>query len=48
MKKMLPELVGTAGYCLFVAGLHVEFGPGVAMIVGGALLLAAALKAVQR
>ncbi|WP_170320301.1 MULTISPECIES: hypothetical protein [Pseudomonas] len=47
MKKMLPELVGTAGFCLFVAGLHIEFGPGIAMIVGGALLLGAAIKLVQ-
>lgn len=48
MKKMLPEIIGTAGFCLLVAGLHVQFGPGWALIVGGVLLLAAALKAVQQ
>lgn len=47
MKKWLPEVLGTAGYCLLVAGLHVQFGPGVALIAGGALLLAGAYKAVQ-
>lgn len=48
MKTLLPEIIGTAGYCLLVAGLFVQFGEGVAMIVGGALLLAVAVKAVRR
>ena len=47
MKKMLPEFVGTAGYCLLVAGLYVQFGPGWALIVGGVGLVASAIKAVQ-
>ena len=47
MKKMLPEIVGTAGYCLLVAGLYVQFGPGWALIVGGIGLVAGAIKAVQ-
>lgn len=48
MKKWLPELLGTAGYCLLVAGLYEQFGAGVALIVAGGLLLAAAIKAVER
>jgi hypothetical protein len=48
MKTWLPEILGTAGYCLLVAGLYVQFGPGVAMMVGGGLLLAVAVKAVRR
>ncbi|WP_242173791.1 MULTISPECIES: hypothetical protein [unclassified Pseudomonas] len=48
MKTWLPELVGTAGYCLLVAGLHVQFGPGWALMAGGGLLLVAAIKVVQR
>ncbi|GEM_PF-3993558 len=48
MKKWLPEVIGTAGFCLFVAGLYLQFGPGVALMVGGVLLMAAALKMVWR
>jgi len=48
MRKVLPELVGTAGFCLFATGLYLQFGAGVALIVGGVLLMAAALKAVWR
>lgn len=46
MKKWLPEVLGTAGYGLLVTGLFVQFGPGVALIVGGALLILAAIKVV--
>ncbi|ERH56529.1 hypothetical protein [Pseudomonas simiae] len=48
MKNWLPELIGTAGFCLFVSGLYVQFGPGWALMAGGALLLAAAIKAVRQ
>jgi hypothetical protein len=48
MKKWLPESVGTVGYCLLVAGLHVQFGGGVALMIGGGLLLLGAIKAVWR
>ena len=48
MKNWLPEVIGTAGYYLFVAGLYLQFGPGVALMVGGALLIAAALKMVWK
>lgn len=47
MKTWLPELIGTAGFCLFVYGLHVQFGPGWALIAGGVLLLAAAIKLIR-
>ncbi|MEI2829701.1 hypothetical protein [Pseudomonas mosselii] len=46
--KWLPESIGTAGFCLFVAGLYVQFGEGVALMVGGGLLVAGAAKAVWR
>lgn len=48
MKKWLPEALGTAGYCLLVTGLYIQFGPGVALIVGGTLLVGAAIKMVKR
>lgn len=48
MKEWLPELFGTAGYCLLFAGLWVQFGLGVALITGGSLLIGLAVKAVQR
>lgn len=47
MKNWLPELIGTAGFGLFVAGLYVQFGPGWALIAGGVLLLAAAIKLIR-
>lgn len=46
--KWLPEILGTAGYCLLVAGLYVQFGAGVALMVGGSLLLAGAIKMVRK
>lgn len=39
MKKMLPDLLGTAGLCLLVSGLLLLYGPGVALAVGGVLLM---------
>ncbi|UVK83810.1 hypothetical protein LOY46_03610 [Pseudomonas sichuanensis] len=46
--KWLPEILGTVGYCLLVAGLYVQFGAGVALMVGGGLLLAGAIKMVRK
>lgn len=46
--KWLPELIGTAGYCLLVAGLGIQFGMGVALMVGGGLLLVGAIKMVWK
>ena len=40
MKKMLPDLLGTAGLCLFVSGLLLLYGQAVALTVGGLLLMA--------
>ncbi|NKF30479.1 hypothetical protein HER21_28835 [Pseudomonas sp. BGM005] len=40
MKKMLPDLLGTAGLCLLVSGLLVLYGWGVALAGGGVLLMA--------
>lgn len=48
MKTWLPELIGTAGFGLLVAGLYVQFGPGWALMAGGVLLLAAAIKVVRQ
>lgn len=48
MKKLLPELVGTAGFVLLGAGLYLQFGAGVALIACGVLLLVGALKAVWK
>ena len=45
MKKMLPDLLGTAGFCLLVSGLFVLYGYGVALVVGGVLLMAGAFLA---
>lgn len=39
MKKLLPELVGTAGFCLLSGGLYVWFGAGPALCGAGGLLL---------
>lgn len=45
MKKMLPELVGTAGYGLCVAGCYLLWGAGVAMLAGGVALILGAFLA---
>ena len=39
MKKMLPDVLGTAGLCLLVSGLLLLYGLGVALAVGGVLLM---------
>lgn len=48
MKKALPDLLGTAGYCLLVGGLYVRFGLGEALLVGGALMMVGAFLAGRR
>ncbi|MCP1652752.1 hypothetical protein [Pseudomonas nitroreducens] len=48
MKKMLPELIGTAGVCLLGCGLWLQFGPGWACMGGGGLLIAGALVALRK
>lgn len=48
MKTWIPELIGTAGFCLLVSGLYVQFGPGWALMAGGVLLLGGAIKVVTR
>lgn len=47
MKKMLPELIGTAGYGLSVAGCYVLWGPGTALLAGGLALILGALLAAR-
>lgn len=39
MKKMLPDLLGTAGLCLVVGGLYLLYGLGLSLVVGGVLLM---------
>lgn len=39
MRKMLPDLLGTAGLCLFVSGMHLLYGLGLALAVSGVLLM---------
>lgn len=39
MKRYLPDLLGSAGYCLLIGGLYVRFGLGVALIAGGILMM---------
>ena len=39
MKKAIPDLLGTAGFCLFSGGVYLQWGAGVALLVGGALLM---------
>lgn len=51
MKKLLPEALGAVGFGLLSWGLYLQFGAGVAMTVGGLLLMGAAYiaaKAVRR
>lgn len=48
MKNWLPELIGTLGFCLLVAGIHIQFGAGLALMAGGAMCLAGAIKVVGR
>lgn len=47
MKRLLPDLLGSAGYCLLAAGLYVRFGLGVALIAGGALMMLGAFLAAK-
>lgn len=42
MKRLLPDLLGTAGYCLLTAGLYECYGLGVALIAGGVLMMVGA------
>lgn len=42
MKKLIPEALGLAGFCLLFAGLYLQLGAGVAMIVCGPLMMVAA------
>lgn len=45
MKMMLPDLLGTVGVCVLVAGLYRVFGDGVALLGAGLLLMAGAFLA---
>lgn len=47
MKRLLPDLLGSAGYCLLIGGLYVRFGLGVALIAGGALMMLGAFLAAK-
>lgn len=48
MRKLIPDLLGTAGVCLLVGGVYVRLGQGEAMLVGGALLIVGAFLAARR
>lgn len=47
MKKLLPEALGMAGFCLLSWGLYLQFGAGVAMMVGGPLMMGGAYVAAK-
>lgn len=44
MKTLLIDAVGLAGLGCLAAGVHLQFGPGPALIVAGAVLLLVALR----
>jgi hypothetical protein len=48
MKKLVPDLLGVAGYCQLIAGLYLSFGLGLALAVGGALMLLGGYLAARR
>lgn len=48
MKKMLPDALGTAGFCLFVFALYTLWGQGVALGVAGVLMMVGAFLAGSR
>lgn len=48
MKTLLIDAVGLAGLGCLAAGVHLQFGPGPALIVAGAVLLLVALAAARR
>jgi len=45
MKNLLIDAAGVAGLGCLAAGVYVQYGTGPSLIVGGALLLAFALRA---
>lgn len=48
MKKMLPDAIGLAGFCLLVFALHTLWGLGVALGVAGVLMMLGAFLAGSR
>ncbi|CCF97599.1 MULTISPECIES: hypothetical protein [Ralstonia solanacearum species complex] len=48
MKTLLTDAVGLAGLACLAAGVRLQFGPGPALIVVGAVLLLGAVAAVRR
>ncbi|MNM21455.1 hypothetical protein D3C81_318160 [compost metagenome] len=48
MKKMLPELIGTAGLALLGGGLWLQFGLGWACVWAGGLMIVGALAASRK
>ncbi|CBJ37887.1 conserved exported protein of unknown function [Ralstonia solanacearum CMR15] len=48
MKTLLIDAVGLAGLGCLAAGVHIQFGPGPALIVAGAVLLLGAVAAARR
>jgi len=47
MKNLFRDAVAVTGLACLAAGLHLKFGPGVALIVVGVLLLLPACLAVR-
>lgn len=47
MKRLLPDLLGTGGYCLLLAGIYTRYGLGPALIAGGVLMMAGAFLAAK-
>ena len=39
MKQYLPDLIGLSGYVLLTAGLYVQFGAGISLILAGGLAM---------
>ncbi len=48
MKRLLTDLVGLAGLGCLAAGLYLQFGAGMALMIVGGLMLAGAVKAGAR
>ncbi|MHA6885715.1 hypothetical protein [Ralstonia pseudosolanacearum] len=48
MKTLLIDAVGLAGLGCLAVGVHIQFGPGPALIVAGCVLLLGAVAAARR
>lgn len=48
MKRHIPDVLGTAGFCLLLSGLYLQFGGAAALMAGGPLLMVGAFLSARR